>query len=163
MRSDLQRFARPKATIAVVTVSVLAAIGGPSASENPTSTEITLGEAKALVATVKSVANEFHSQRDHGLSLDPPAATASCPYFLFRAWVDYPGSASNLLGWYRVDKRNADVWEDPPYDERPIDEPPLAAEQARLRQKHHIGDALVKHRAISRRGGPIASSRLNDV
>jgi hypothetical protein len=153
MRPDFQRFAQPKATTAVVTVSVLAAIGRLLASENLTSTEITLGEAKALVATVKSVAHEFHSKREHGLSLDPPVSER-CPYFLFRAWVEYPGSASNLLGWYRVNKRNADVWEDPPYDEQPIDEPALAGEQAWLRQKHHIGEALVKQSRKLESWGP---------
>ena len=111
----------PKATIAVFTV--FAALTTTSAAENLASSEITLEEAKTL---------------------DPPVATDRCPYVLLRAWIDVPDTASTLVGWYRANKRNADVWEDPPYDRQPIDEPALAAAQARLRRKHHMSDDLVK-------------------
>lgn len=136
--------AQPNATISTVALAMLATFSGLSAAEAPAITEITLEEAKALVATVKGVAHEFQSRHSHGLALDPPVATDRCPYFLFRAWIDVPDTASTLIGWYRVNKRNADVWQDPPFDEEPVSEPSLAAAQARLRQKHHISDVVVK-------------------
>jgi hypothetical protein len=136
------RFAQSKATISTVAVAMLAALSQLLAAEAPETTEITLEEAKTLVRTVKAVAHEFQSRHQHGLALDPPATTDKCPYFMLKAWIDVPDTASTLIGWYRVNKRNADVWEDPPY--KLVNDPPLAAAQARLRQKHHISDTVAK-------------------
>ena len=133
-----------QATIPIIAVVMLAAFPQLSTAEVPATNEITQEEAKALVTTVEGVAREFNSKYPHGLALDPPAATDKCPYFLLRAWIDVPGTASTLIGWYRVNKRNADVWEDPPYDAEPVNEPSLAAAQARLRRAHHMSDELVK-------------------
>lgn len=132
------------AFFSLIVVAVCAALTPGESKATPAATEITSEEAETLVRSVKVVAHEFRTKYNHGLAPDPPVATNQCPYYLFRAWVDWPDSASTLVGWYRVNKRNADVWADPPFDEQPVVEPALAEAQARLRLKHHISEDMVR-------------------
>jgi hypothetical protein len=113
-----------------------------AAAPNPAPTLVTLEEARQLVRAIPDVAAQLHGTS--GLTLDPPPATPECAFFMFRAWHDTgPDHGSNLVGWYTVNKRTADVW-DGNGQSTLVTDPHVAKLQKTIRGRHNIDDAVIK-------------------
>jgi hypothetical protein len=97
-----------------------------------TPSEITLPEAKALaIHAAAAIAAPSTPLNAEVASLSPENAWS----FRVLATQIGPGSSSNLIGWYSVDKRTAALT-DPVLDGKLIAAPNVVAEQAALRASH---------------------------